>query len=105
MNGAELQEFIDRYNDAWNAHDVDAIVAMHTEDSVFQNHATGDLKLYLEVGNAVQGIFSVFPTNLEAATTHSEDLVVHDGPGGRGADPAEASSRADVQESTAKGWT
>ena len=25
MDGAELQEFIDRYNEAWNAHDVDAI--------------------------------------------------------------------------------
>ena len=24
MDRAELQEFIDRYNDAWNAHDVDA---------------------------------------------------------------------------------
>src|SRR5437773_12140394 len=32
VKGAELQEFIDRYNDAWNAHEVNAIVAMHTDD-------------------------------------------------------------------------
>ena len=45
MEGAELQEFIDRYNDAWNAHDVDTIVAMHTDDSVFENHVTGDVNV------------------------------------------------------------
>ena len=28
MDGAELEEFIDRYNAAWNDHDVDAIVSM-----------------------------------------------------------------------------
>ena len=38
MDGEELQEFIDSYNAAWNAHDVEAIVSMHTEDSVFENH-------------------------------------------------------------------
>jgi len=41
MEAAELQEFIDRYNDAWNAHDVDAIVAMHTDDSVFAASTSG----------------------------------------------------------------
>ena len=45
MDGSELQEFIDRYNAAWNAHDVDAIVAMHTDDSVFENHVTGDVNV------------------------------------------------------------
>jgi len=38
MDGQELQEFIDAYNAAWNEHDVEAIVSMHTEDSVFENH-------------------------------------------------------------------
>ena len=32
MDGSELQEFIDRYNAAWNAHDVDAIVAIAVTD-------------------------------------------------------------------------
>ena len=37
----QLQAVIDAYNAAWNRHDVDAIVAMHTEDSVFENHTSG----------------------------------------------------------------
>jgi steroid delta-isomerase-like uncharacterized protein len=62
MDGSELQDFIDRYNDAWNAHDVDAIVEMHTEDSVFENHVTGDVNVGREqIGAAIRGIFSVFP--------------------------------------------
>ena len=62
MDGAELQDFIDRYNDAWNAHDVGAIVAMHTEDSVFENHVTGDHYVGREaIRTAIRGIFGVFP--------------------------------------------
>ena len=37
-----LRELIDRYNDAWNRQDVDAIVAMHTPDMVFHNHTAGE---------------------------------------------------------------
>jgi steroid delta-isomerase-like uncharacterized protein len=62
LDGPELQEFIDRYNAAWNDHDVDAIVRMHTDDSVFENHTTGDLNVGKEeIGNAIRGIFTVFP--------------------------------------------
>ena len=62
MDGPELQAFIDRYNDAWNRHDVDAIVSMHTDDSVFENHTTGDVNVGKEaIGSAISGIFSVFP--------------------------------------------
>lgn len=32
-----LRDLIERYNDAWNRQDVDAIVAMHTPDFVFHN--------------------------------------------------------------------
>jgi steroid delta-isomerase-like uncharacterized protein len=81
VNGPELQEFIDRYNAAWNAHDVEAIVSMHTEDSVFENHVTGDRNVGREqVGNAVAGIFSVFP-DLSFETRRAyvrEDLVVQE---------------------------
>jgi uncharacterized protein (TIGR02246 family) len=63
VDGTELQEFIDRYNDAWNAHDVGAIVVMHTEDSVFENHVTGDVNVGREqIGTAIRSIFSVSPT-------------------------------------------
>jgi steroid delta-isomerase-like uncharacterized protein len=62
VDGAELQAFIDRYNRAWNEHDVGAIVAMHTEGSVFENHTTGDVNVGREaIGNAIRGIFTVFP--------------------------------------------
>ena len=58
----ELQGFIDRYNAAWGEHDVEAIVAMHTEDSVFENHMSGDVNMDKEaIGKAITGIFGVFP--------------------------------------------
>jgi steroid delta-isomerase-like uncharacterized protein len=81
VDGAELQDFIDRYNDAWNAHDVDAIVAMHTEDSVFENHVTGDVNVGQEqIGAAIRGIFSVFPDlSFEGRRQYiREDLVVQE---------------------------
>jgi uncharacterized protein (TIGR02246 family) len=62
VNGSELQDFIDRYNAAWNGHDVESIVEMHTDDSVFENHTTGDLNVGREaIGTAIRGIFTVFP--------------------------------------------
>ena len=81
MNGDELQAFIDRYNNAWNRHDVDAIVSMHTDDSVFENHVTGDVNVGREaIGRAITGIFSVFP-DLEFEGRRQyirDDLVVQE---------------------------
>ena len=81
MDGAALEELIDRYNAAWNAHDVDAIVDMHSADSVFENHTTGDLNVGREaIGNAIRGIFTVFP-DLEFETRRRyvrDDLVVQE---------------------------
>ena len=39
---AALERTIERYNDAWNAHDVDAIVALHAPGMVFENHTAGE---------------------------------------------------------------
>ena len=83
MDGNELQEFIDRYNAAWNAHDVDAIVSMHTEDSVFENHTTGDVNVGKEaIAKASTGIFGVFPDlSFEARSQYvRDDLVVQEWP-------------------------
>jgi steroid delta-isomerase-like uncharacterized protein len=81
VDGAELREFIDRYNAAWNAHDVETIVSMHTKDSVFENHVTGDVNIGREqIGRAIEGIFSVFP-DLTFETRRAyirEDLVVQE---------------------------
>jgi steroid delta-isomerase-like uncharacterized protein len=81
LDGAELQEFIDRYNAAWNEHDVETIVAMHTDDSVFENHTTGDVNVGKDaIGNAIRGIFTVFP-DLEFETRRQyvrDGLVVQE---------------------------
>ena len=81
MDGQELQDFIDRYNAAWNDHDVDAIVSMHTEDSVFENHVTGDVNMGREqIGRAISSIFAVFP-DLAFETRRAyirDDLVVQE---------------------------
>lgn len=81
MDGAALQEFIDRYNTAWNDHDVATIVSLHTEDSVFENHVTGDVNVGREqIGRAIEGIFAVFP-DLRFETRRAyirEDLVVQE---------------------------
>jgi steroid delta-isomerase-like uncharacterized protein len=76
-----LQELIDRYNAAWNDHDVDAILTMHTDDSVFENHTTGDINVGKDaIGKAIRGIFTVFP-DLEFETRRQyirDDLVVQE---------------------------
>jgi steroid delta-isomerase-like uncharacterized protein len=81
VDGPELQDFIDRYNAAWNDHDVEAIVSMHTHDSVFENHVTGDFNVGREqIARAIEGIFSVFP-DLHFETRRAyirEDLVVQE---------------------------
>jgi steroid delta-isomerase-like uncharacterized protein len=81
MDGTELQDFIDRYNAAWNDHDVEMIVSMHTDDSVFENHVTGDVNVGREqIARAISGIFSVFP-DLAFETRRAyvrEDLVVQE---------------------------
>ena len=81
MEGTELQAFIDRYNAAWNDHDVETIVSLHTEDSVFENHVTGDVNVGREqIGRAISGIFAVFP-DLTFETRRAyvrDDLVVQE---------------------------
>src|SRR5437763_2311154 len=39
---AEVQELAVRYGAAWAEHDLDAIMAMHTEDAVFHLHGGGE---------------------------------------------------------------
>ena len=59
---ANLEAAIARYNDAWNRHDVDAIVAMHTDDSVFENHVSGGHAVgKADIRKIVEGVFATFP--------------------------------------------
>jgi ketosteroid isomerase-like protein len=39
---AEIQDLAVRYGAAWAGRDVDAIIAMHTDDTVFHIHGGGD---------------------------------------------------------------
>ena len=34
----DLADFMDRYDQAWNEQNVEAIMSMHTSDMVFENH-------------------------------------------------------------------
>jgi steroid delta-isomerase-like uncharacterized protein len=42
MTQHDLADIIERYNDAWNRQDVDAIHAFHASDVVFHNHTAGE---------------------------------------------------------------
>ncbi len=65
MPGADsedaLRGLIDRYNDAWNRQDVDAIVEMHTADIVFHNHTAGERVEGDAVRDHIAGIFANWP--------------------------------------------
>jgi len=57
-----LRALIDEYNDAWNRHDPDAIVALHCEDAVFHNHTSGGEAHGREaIRQLVASVFNVFP--------------------------------------------
>jgi steroid delta-isomerase-like uncharacterized protein len=56
-----LTEAIERYNAAWNAHDVDAAMAMHAPDMVFENHTAGEVADGEAVRDHIAGIFAAWP--------------------------------------------
>lgn len=56
-----LRERIERYNEAWNAHDLDAIVALHAPDMVFENHTAGEAAEGEAVRAHVGAIFDSWP--------------------------------------------
>ena len=58
---AALEGAIERYNAAWNDHDLDAIVAMHAPDMVFANHTAGESAEGDEVRAHIGAIFEAWP--------------------------------------------
>ncbi len=58
---ASLATAIARYNDAWNAHDLDAIMAMHAPDMVFHNHTAGEQAQGEAVRGHIGAIFEAWP--------------------------------------------
>jgi steroid delta-isomerase-like uncharacterized protein len=65
MSGAgnieALESAIGRYNEAWNAHDLDAIVAMHAAEMVFENHTAGERAAGEAVRDHIAAIFESWP--------------------------------------------
>jgi len=57
----DLTKTIGRYNDAWNDHDLDAIMAMHAPGMVFENHTAGERAEGEEVRDHIGGIFDAWP--------------------------------------------
>jgi steroid delta-isomerase-like uncharacterized protein len=71
----QLTERIEAYNEAWNAHDLDAILAMHSPDMVFANHTAGESASGDEVRGHIGAIFETWP-DIEFSTRR---LYVRDG--------------------------
>ena len=56
-----LEGVIARYNDAWNAHDLDAIMALHAPGMVFENHTAGERAEGEAVREHIGSIFETWP--------------------------------------------
>ena len=70
-----LEPVIDRYNAAWNDHDLDAIMSMHAPDMVFENHTAGESAEGEAVREHVGAIFETWPD----ITFSTRRLYVRDG--------------------------
>ena len=57
----QLQSTIEAYNEAWNAHDLDAIVALHAPGMVFENHTAGERAEGEAVREHIARIFENWP--------------------------------------------
>ena len=60
-SAAELERTIERYNDAWNAHDVEAVVALHAPGMVFENHTAAERVEGDDVRGHIARIFENWP--------------------------------------------
>jgi steroid delta-isomerase-like uncharacterized protein len=56
-----LDEVIGRYNEAWNAHDLDTIMSLHASDMVFENHTAGERAEGDTVREHIGSIFATWP--------------------------------------------
>jgi ketosteroid isomerase-like protein len=54
-------EAIERYNDAWNAQDLDTILSLHAPGMVFENHTAGERVEGDDVGPHIAQIFRNWP--------------------------------------------
>jgi steroid delta-isomerase-like uncharacterized protein len=74
---AALASAIERYNRAWNEHDLDTIMAMHAPGMVFENHTAGERAEGEEVRAHIAAIFDGWPDiAFEGRTLYVRDGLV-----------------------------
>ena len=74
---ASLADAIAAYNEAWNGHDLDAIMAMHAPDMVFENHTAGESAQGEDVRGHIGSIFETWPDiHFETRRLYVRDGVV-----------------------------
>jgi steroid delta-isomerase-like uncharacterized protein len=56
-----LESLIERYNEAWNAHDLDTIMSLHAPDMIFENHTAGESAQGEDVRAHIARIFESWP--------------------------------------------
>jgi steroid delta-isomerase-like uncharacterized protein len=72
-----LEKAIAEYNEAWNTHDLDAILGMHAEDMVFANHTARESAQGPEVREHIASIFETWPDiHFETRRLYVRDQVV-----------------------------
>jgi hypothetical protein len=59
--GPTLEDVIDAYNEAWNRHDLDAIVSFHAPAMIFQNYNAGEHAEGADVRTHIGRIFENWP--------------------------------------------
>jgi steroid delta-isomerase-like uncharacterized protein len=76
-SAAALEQAIASYNDAWNVHDVDAIVALHAPGMVFENHTAGERAEGDAVREHIASIFANWPDlTFETRRLYARDGLV-----------------------------
>jgi steroid delta-isomerase-like uncharacterized protein len=76
-SASALEHTVARYNDAWNAHDLDTIMSMHAPDMVFHNHTAGESAQGEQVRGHIGAIFSSWPDiNFSARRIYYRDRLV-----------------------------
>jgi steroid delta-isomerase-like uncharacterized protein len=76
-SAAVLEETIGRYNDAWNAHDLDTIMSMHASDMVFENHTAGESAEGAAAREHIGKIFETWPDiNFSTRRLYARDGLI-----------------------------
>jgi ketosteroid isomerase-like protein len=76
---SDTQDVIDRFNEAFNSHDVDAIMALMTDDCVFEATSPAPGGTRVEGAAAVRPVWEeLFGTTADAAFSTEESFVCED---------------------------